>query len=128
MGATPTLQIYVTPTDHDLNPASPWPNGYGMNTGVTNPLFFGLPQISITGFSGEPGGNIANLRGPEGEEDFHDNVSYLHGTHAFKFGFEYVDVVRLSDNYRGGSGLIKFGSLQNFLTGTPTTWFGYFRG
>jgi len=104
--------------DHNLNPAAPWPNGYGINTGVTNPLFFGLPQILITGFSGEPGYNSANLRGPEGEEDFHDDVSYLHGTHAFKFGFEYVDVVRISDNYRGGSGLIKFGSLQNFLTGT----------
>ena len=72
------------------------------------------------------GVTMANLRGPEGEEDFQDNVSYLRGKHAFKFGFEYVDVVRVSDNYSGGSGLIKFASLQNFLQGIREHWFGYF--
>ncbi len=30
--------------DHTVNPTT-----YGLNTGITNPLYFGMPQISITG-------------------------------------------------------------------------------
>ena len=35
--------------DANLLPSNPWPNGYGLPTGVTNPLFGGLPTIAITG-------------------------------------------------------------------------------
>ena len=38
-------------SDQNMNPAAPWPAGYGINTGVTNPLYFGMPALSITSFS-----------------------------------------------------------------------------
>ena len=42
-------------------PSNPWPSGYGMPTGVTNPAFGGLPEITFTGFTGFLG--VGN-RGP----------------------------------------------------------------
>ena len=32
--------------DGNLLPSNPWPNGYGMNTGVTTPIAGGFPTIS----------------------------------------------------------------------------------
>jgi len=58
-----------------------------MNTGVTNPLYGGMPQIQINGFKGYLGsGNKTSVRGPEGEIDFVDHVSYLRASTLFKFG------------------------------------------
>ena len=44
--------------DHNANPDAPWgisggiPTGYDINTGVTNPLYFGLPTCQLsTGFT-----------------------------------------------------------------------------
>ena len=79
--------------DVNLNPANPWPNGYGMNTGVTNPLFSGCRKYRLPASAAVWGGNSAGVRGPEGEVNLVDNVSYLRGKHSFKFGFEYVDIV-----------------------------------
>ena len=75
-------------------PSNPYPNGYGLPTGVTNPAYGGLPEIrmalAVTGILGS-GTRGPSERGPEGSIDLVDNVSYLRGKHAFKFGFEYVD-------------------------------------
>ena len=116
----------TTVGDANLPAASPWPAGYGMNTGVTNPLFGGIPQITFTAFSGYLGVGTDGLstRGPEGNYNLVDNVSFLHGKHSFKFGFEYSDI--LFDQKNAGnildnqSGLIKFTTLESFLTGTTT--------
>jgi hypothetical protein len=106
--------------DANMLPSNPWPNGYGMNTGVTNPLYGGFPQITFSGFTATlGGGNHSQVRGPEGAADFVDNVSYLRGKHAFKFGFEFVDVLADSNTYQNTQGAIKFSSLQNFLKGVP---------
>ena len=101
-------------------PANPWPNGYGFNTGVTNPLYGGLPEIDIGGFTGYLGaGRRTGVRGPEGNASFVDSVSYLRGKHAFKFGFDFVDVVYDNNAYNRANGQIKFKDLQNFLKGNP---------
>ena len=106
--------------DANLLPSNPWPNGYSMNTGVTNPLYGGFPQITFSGLTlSLGGGNHSEVRGPEGAADFVDNVSYLRGNHAFKFGFEFVDVLADSNTYQNSQGAIKFSSLQNFLKGIP---------
>ena len=106
--------------DANMLPSNPWPSGYGMNTGVTNPLYGGFPQTKFTGFTASWGaGAHSEVRGPEGAADFVDDVSYLRGKHAFKFGFEYVDVLADSDTYENSQGAIKFSSLQNFLKGIP---------
>jgi hypothetical protein len=107
-----------------LNPADPWPTGYGMNTGVTNPTYFGMPFITITGFTSQlgTGNNEPTVRGPEGNWSIVDNVSYLRGKHGFKFGGEFIEV--LWDEGGGGNvqapyaGSATFANLSNFLQGT----------
>ncbi len=99
-------------------PSNPWPNGYGLPTGVTNPLFGGLPTIAITGgFTSLGNGSRAGVRGPDGTVDFKDNVSYLRGKHAFKAGFEYADVILDENRFSLSQGSITFPSLLGFPGG-----------
>ena len=107
--------------DDNLLPSNPWPNGYGMDTGVTNPLYGGFPTIKITGFNGVLGGGSTRTsrRGPQGDVDLVESVSYLHGKHAFKFGFEYLDMIYDGDSFTGAQGVASFTNLQAFLQGTP---------
>jgi len=107
------------PADVNVLPSNPWPNGYGMNTGVTNPLYGGLPTINygLGGILGE--GGRASVRGPEGDAALVETVSYLHGKHAFKFGFDYVRILFDGNSFNGNSGSITFSTLQNFLQGVP---------
>ena len=108
--------------DVDKLPSNPWPDGYSLNTGVTNPLYGGLPQIQITGFSGFLGVSTRlGRRGPQGNVQIADSVSYLVGKHAFKFGFEYLDIIHDNATYQPVSGIVKFKSLQTFLQGIPTS-------
>jgi hypothetical protein len=109
--------------DHNANPNAPWgisggiPTGYAMNTGVTNPLFYGFPIIPIKGFT-PLGGNWPKFVGPATNTEFLDHISYLHGKHAFKFGGELTVAQSTAGATRHGRGNIKFSSIENFLTGT----------
>jgi carboxypeptidase family protein len=100
-----------------------WPAGYGFNSGVTQaatPLYGGLPQIVIQSFTGYLGaGRRTGVRGPDGDASFVDNVSWLHGKHAFKFGFQFMDLVYDNDSYNQANGQVKFKDLQHFLQGAP---------
>ena len=72
--------------DHNV-PAT----AYGLNTGVTNPLFGGLPLITIPQFSAPNtlGGFVwPKIQGPDTRFQFADHISYTFGKHAFKFGGE----------------------------------------
>jgi len=106
--------------DANLLPSNPWPNGYSLPTGVTNPLFGGLPTIAITGFTSLGSGARVGVRGPDGTVDFKDNVSYLRGAHTFKAGFDFADVILDENRYSGSEGSITFSSLVTFLEGTPS--------
>jgi Carboxypeptidase regulatory-like domain len=117
----------IQAVDHGINPLA----GYGLNTGVTNPLNFGLPEIDISGFQ-----QLGNASGwplfttPNRTFQFSDGVSFNHGPHTFKFGGE---VRRGSTNNlrdRIGKGKIGFTSggafagstaLEDFLAGFPST-------
>ncbi len=105
--------------DQNMPAGAPWPSGYGINTGVTNPLYGGFPLVKFSNLSTmELGaGPRSSIRGPEGDADFVESVSYLRGKHAFKFGFEYVDVVLDGDTYSGAQGAITFQSLESFVQG-----------
>jgi Carboxypeptidase regulatory-like domain/TonB dependent receptor len=115
----------TTVLDGNVNPSAPWPTGYGINTGVTNPAYFGMPFITITGFTSQLGigNNEPTVRGPEGNWSIIDNVSYLRGKHSFKFGFEFIGVIW--DEGLGGNvqapyaGSVTFANLSSFLQGTP---------
>ena len=73
--------------DHNI-PAS----AYGLDTGVTNPLYGGLPRINIAPFYIFPqelgGFNWPKVQGPDVRNQFVDHVSRVFGKHAFKFGGE----------------------------------------
>ena len=123
---------YILPffsADHNVNPAAPWglsgglPTGYGMNTGVMNPLFYGFPRVNVQGFT-QLGGNWPKFVGPNANTEFLDHISYLHGKNAFKFGGEYTYVQSSAGATSNAKGLVKFtnkngtgNSLENFLEG-----------
>ena len=128
--------------DHNANPQAPWgisngiPTGFAMNTGITNPAFFGFPRINIQGFT-QLGGNWPKFVGPNANTEFLDHISYLHGKHAFKFGGEYTFVetvsgatsnakgrINFKDSTKGGTG----SALQNFLEGIVGTTSSIFVG
>ena len=102
------------PVDHNINPTA-----YGLNTGVSNPNFFGLPRISISPFDYLGGNSSWPLyTTPNHTEQFADNVGYTKGRHNVRFGVEYRHGA--TDNFRAsnGRGRIDFRSLEDFLTGT----------
>jgi hypothetical protein len=97
--------------DHDVNPLT-----YGINTGVTNPLNFGLPEIDVGPFFQLGGGNGTPLfTTPTETYQFTESIGYLKNRHNLHFGAEVrhgaVDNVR----NRHAKGEIFFQSLQDFL-------------
>ena len=125
--------------DHNANPVAPWglsngvPTGFAMNTGVTNPLFFGFPKISVQGFT-ILGGNWPKIVGPNQNIEFLEHMSYLHGKHAFKFGGEYTFVETVSGATSNAKGRVNFKSgggnnaLENFLLGNVGSGSSIFAG
>ena len=75
---------------------------YGLNTGVTNPLYGGLPRINISDFYIFPqelgGFNWPKVQGPDTRFQFIDHVSYTFDKHALKFGGELHH-----DSFTGGA-------------------------
>lgn len=115
------LSQEVVNADHNLNPAS-----VGINSGVTNPVDFGIPEISITGFESHTVGGSGNwplYTTPNQTIQFVDNVNYIIGRHNLRFGGEFrtgsTDNIR--DTY--GAGYVKFSDdgpaspLENFTMG-----------
>ncbi|HLH52865.1 MAG TPA: TonB-dependent receptor, partial [Verrucomicrobiae bacterium] len=114
------LNNQTIPGDSNIDAAAPWPTGYGINTGrtLTQPSAQGLPQIQIQTFTGYLGqGPRSAIRGPEGNVDLADSVSLLHGKHALKLGFDYIDVIYEGVTGDQQQGLITFATLQDFLAG-----------
>jgi hypothetical protein len=83
--------------DHGQSAAS-----LGINDGVTNPLYGGLPRLKIKGFGGlfETLGGFKwpKIQGPDERFQFVDHVSYTFGKHALKFGGELH-----RDSFSGGA-------------------------
>ena len=88
--------------------------GYPINTGVTNPLAGGMPNLVIGGFgnSGTPVLGTANNRPqyftPNPYYDFQDSVSVLKGKHSFKFGGEFTHIEADGAIFVGGRGQFHF--------------------
>jgi len=98
---------------------------YKINTGISNPLLSGIPDVRVQlggGFFSQLGSfhNFPKIVGPDKVYDFIDQVSYLRGKHAFKFGGELRDDLVHQATFRAGRGRIKFADLESFLSGTPT--------
>jgi Carboxypeptidase regulatory-like domain/TonB dependent receptor len=116
--------------DHNTNVAS----AYGLDTGVTNPLYGGLPRINVFPFYIFPqelgGFNWPKVQGPDTRFQFIDHVSYTLGKHAIKFGGELHRDAFSGGAYGGSRGRIKFiggsfeggnsSGIEDFFAGLPT--------
>jgi hypothetical protein len=93
---------------------------YNINTGVTNPVLGGLPDITVAGFTTMGGfKNFPKIVGPDNTGDFVDQVTHIVGRHAFKMGGEIrIDKVH-QGTFRAGRGLIQFSGGQAFANSTP---------
>jgi Carboxypeptidase regulatory-like domain len=103
--------------DHDVNAFT----GYGINTGVTNPDYFGAPDIFIRGqFSSgfQLGGEWPKSVGPDTVMQFTDHVSILKGTHSFKFGADLLANTSENNVTARAKGDFRFNNLTDFFTGT----------
>ncbi len=121
------LKQWYDSIDANVNPLA-----YGVNTGVTDPRFFGFPFIRINNFSSgnfRLGGNWPKHTGPDGSLDILEHVSVLHGNHAFKFGGEIIHNTAEPFITANGKGSLRFAKnkgsaltgLENFLEGIPRT-------
>jgi len=105
------------------------PTAFGINTGVTNPIDFGLPEIRISGFNNHTLGGNASwplYTTPNYTWQFSDNVTYILGSHSLRFGGEFR--VGGTDNLRDtyGSGFVRFragdtlSALEDFTQGVAS--------
>jgi hypothetical protein len=95
----------ILTVDHTSNPATV----YGINTGVTNPADFGMPEIAISGFN-SLGGNHGwpLLTTPNSTYQFVDNISYTRGKHNIRFGGEFRHGGTSNQRDRYGKSRVQF--------------------
>lgn len=114
--------------DHNESAAS-----LGINDGVTNPLYGGLPRLKIKGFGGlfETLGGFKwpKIQGPDERYQFVDHISYTVGNHALKFGGEIHRDSFTGGAFGDGKGYIIFSGnaafagssvLEDFFAGDPS--------
>ena len=111
------------PGDQNKVVANPWPGGYGLPTGVSDSTFGGFPVIAFQsgGLTSLGVGGLYGTRGPQGQLNAKDSVSYLRGKHAFKFGLEHVWVKFNNLTATDSLGTVTFPDLQSFLQGVPAS-------
>jgi hypothetical protein len=114
--------------DHTTNISST----YGLNTGVTNPLYGGLPRINVFPFYIFPqelgGFNWPKVQGPDTRIQLIDHVSYVVGKHAIKFGGEMHRDAFSGGAFGGSRGRIKFVGGAAFASGTSSGIEDFFAG
>lgn len=120
VGTNSIAEIDTGP-DNKNSQALPWPTGFGIPTGVSNPSDFGMPYVQISSLNNFAlgHGSTTRFRGPGGTTEVGDNISYLHGKHAFKFGGDFFYLRLADDNLRQVQGRIKFDDIESFLLGKP---------
>jgi hypothetical protein len=110
--------------DFNDNPADYSFNGstYHINTGQTNPLYFGLFEMRIKDLNNfSLGASWPKVVGPDGNLDVVEHVSYLRGRHAIKFGGEILYMQNDSNVTANAKGPLRFDSVETFFTGVPDT-------
>jgi hypothetical protein len=94
------------------------PSSIGINLGPSSPV--GLPVITIADIGLVFGSERAFPQG-RGDTTFvlADTVSYVHGSHSFKFGTEFRDF--RNNNFNGDPGALTFNTTASFISGTVNT-------
>jgi hypothetical protein len=108
------------PQDHSFDPYSIGLNTVGPGTpNAGNPYNFGMPVINVSGLpqlgsdKGDPRQRV--------DTNWHyiDNISWKAGKHDIKFGYEFRRTSVSQMFNRAFRGKLAFGSLADFLAGTP---------
>jgi outer membrane receptor protein involved in Fe transport len=92
---------------------------------LTSLNFPGFPQLSISGFTGIAGNAFQPLINPSNMYEIVDNVNWIKGGHAFKFGVDLRDYRFTSTNSANSRGSFSFtgaytgNAFADFLTGYP---------
>jgi len=111
-------QTFVS-ADSNQDPANYSYNGstYHIYAGQTDKARFGLPEIQWSGNPYFLGASWPKTVGPDSVTQFTDNVSFLRGKHAFKFGGEIL-VLKSTNNVTANTkGPVRFKDLQHFFAG-----------
>jgi hypothetical protein len=111
------------------------PSTIGLNTGVTNPRDFGLPQIRVSGYSNIGATLGINRARTDVNSQIFNNYSFTAGAHNWKWGYEYRRTTIDQFFDAGYRGLLRFQGLDlddpltpfddtlpinTFLSGTTT--------
>jgi hypothetical protein len=104
----------------------------GIDDGVTNPVYGGLPRIKIHGFGGlfETLGGFKwpKIQGPDDRYQFVDHISHTVGQHAFKFGGEVHRDSFSGGAFGDGKGYILFSGAAGIAFPNDTTLEDFFAG
>jgi hypothetical protein len=103
------------PEDHSFDPST-----IGLDTGVTSPFDFGLPKITLAGFSVIGATTSVPRSRVDSNWHFIDNFSWKFGRHDIKFGYEFrrTTIQLIQDNTFRGK--LSFDTLTDFLQGNPS--------
>lgn len=100
------------------------PVALGLNTGVTNPSLSGAPRIDISPAAGGSGFDPIGITPNSGRNDItghiDDALSYVRGSHQYRFGGEFRQA-QVDDFYQSGQrGTFTFDGTQGPWSATPT--------
>jgi Carboxypeptidase regulatory-like domain/TonB-dependent Receptor Plug Domain/TonB dependent receptor len=108
------------PQDRSFDPTSIGLDTIAPGTPNAAPYNFGLPKISVSGFAPIGADNGDPRQRVDSNWHYIDNISWKLGKHDIKFGYEFRRTTVSQMFNRGFRGTLNFGSLQEFLAGTPT--------
>ncbi|HEX4484727.1 MAG TPA: TonB-dependent receptor [Terriglobales bacterium] len=104
--------------DHNQQAGAAKASDFGLDTGVTNPIDAGFPEIRIDPFN-RLGGSSSwpLLTAPNQTYQVTENLSWIKGAHSLKLGGEFRtgSTDNLRDTY--GKGQIDFDGLEEFVNG-----------
>ena len=107
------------PEDRSFDPSSIGLNTVSTGTPNAGTYNLGLPKIEVSGLA--PLGADAGDPRQRVDTNWHyiDNISWKHGKHDLKFGYEFRRTSISQDFNRNFRGELSFNSLTDFISGTP---------
>ena len=121
------------PQDRSFDPTSIGLDTIGSGTANATPYNFGLPKISISGLAPIGADNGDPRQRVDTNWHYIDNISWKHGKHDIRFGYEFRrtsisqmfnrgfrGTLNFSNQIDQTTGLVTETALQEFLAGTPT--------
>jgi len=111
-------QIFET-NDGSFDPQNYPYNGatYHINSGQTNPAYFGLGATTVQGYQMQFGLGWPKTVGPNTVTQLNDSVSLQKGNHSLKFGGEFLINHSLNNVTANTKGPVRFGDLPSFFSG-----------